>query len=103
MLFPLTRNLSGPHRVVITGAGIVTSLGIGWAANTDGFREGRTAFRPVTRFDVSRQRAGTAAEVDLPDDPPPWRLPGPLRRRLDHATKMLLFAAHEAWAQAGWK
>jgi 3-oxoacyl-[acyl-carrier-protein] synthase II len=88
--------------VVITGAGIVTALGSGWRANADGFRAGRTAFRPVTRFDVSRQRTKIAAEVDLPATLPATKLGEKSLRRLDRATQMLLLAAHEAWTQAGW-
>jgi 3-oxoacyl-[acyl-carrier-protein] synthase II len=89
--------------VVITGAGIVTALGLGWKPNAEGFRLGRPAFRPVSLFDVSRQRAKTAAEVDLPDALPPTGLSRRQLARLDRAAKMLLLAANEAWQQAGWK
>jgi 3-oxoacyl-[acyl-carrier-protein] synthase II len=51
------------HRVVVTGAGIITSMGIGWRANAEGFRAGRSALRPITLFDASRQRAQRAGEV----------------------------------------
>jgi 3-oxoacyl-[acyl-carrier-protein] synthase II len=54
---------AGPNRVVVTGAGIFTAFGPGWQINADGFRAGRTAFRPVTLFDVSRQRSKIAAEL----------------------------------------
>jgi len=67
MLFPTTSPPPTPSRVVVTGAGIVTALGLGWKPNAEGFRTGRTAFRPVSLFDVSRQRAKTAAEIDLPE------------------------------------
>jgi 3-oxoacyl-[acyl-carrier-protein] synthase II len=89
--------------VVITGAGIVTALGLGWKPNAEGFRAGRPAFRPVSLFDVSRQRVKTAAEVDLPDALPPTGLSRRQSARLDRAGKMLLLAANEAWQQAGWK
>jgi 3-oxoacyl-[acyl-carrier-protein] synthase II len=89
--------------VVITGAGIVTALGLGWKPNAEGFRAGRPAFRPVSLFDVSRQRVKTAAEVELPDALPPTSLSRRQSSRLDRAGKMLLLAANEAWQQAGWK
>jgi 3-oxoacyl-[acyl-carrier-protein] synthase II len=90
------------QRVVITGAGIVTALGIGWRANAEGFRAGRRAFRPVTLFDFSRQRAKEAAEVDLPGSLPETRLSARTIRRLNRASRQLLWAATEAWRQAGW-
>ena len=92
MLFPLPRPSKAPPRIVITGAGIVTALGMGWRVNANGFRAGRQAFRPVTLFDVSRQRAKIAAEVDLPQLLPPLQLSKKQMPRLDRATKMLLLA-----------
>jgi 3-oxoacyl-[acyl-carrier-protein] synthase II len=89
--------------VVITGAGIITALGLGRKLNASGFRAGKTAFRPVSLFDVSRQRVRTAAEVDLPATLPPTRLSPRQIARIDRAGKMLLLAANEAWQQAGWK
>jgi len=91
-----------PNRVVVTGAGIVTALGLGWEVNAGGFRAGRSAFRPVTLFDVSRQRTKIAAEIDLPSELPQTRLSANTVRRLDRATRMLLHVTHEAWTQAGW-
>jgi 3-oxoacyl-[acyl-carrier-protein] synthase II len=103
MLFPLPTPPPTPHRVVVTGAGIVTGLGLGWRVNADGFREGRQAFRPVTLFNVSRQRAKIAAEVDLPVHLPATKLSARRVARLDRGTKMLLLAAHEAWNESGWR
>ncbi|HEV7927820.1 MAG TPA: beta-ketoacyl-[acyl-carrier-protein] synthase family protein [Verrucomicrobiae bacterium] len=104
VLFPAPRfaYAAKPHRVVVTGAGIITAFGAGWKINAQGFRSGRTAFRPVTLFDVTRQRCKIAAQVDLPDSMPPNRLTRGDWRRLQRASRLLLLAGHEAWSQCGW-
>lgn len=87
---------------MITGAGVITALGLGWETNARGFQAGRPAFRPVTLFDVSRQRVKRAAEADLPCPLPATQLTKRHIARVDRAAKLLLVAAAEAWQQAGW-
>jgi len=87
--------------VVVTGVGIITGLGRGWRENAEGFRVGRSCFRPVSLFDVSRHRAKVAAEATLPAEIPCGRLKPRAARRLDRAAQLLLTAADEAWRQAG--
>ena len=102
MLFPPPK-APPPRRIVVTGAGVITAFGAGWKINAEGFRSGRTAFRPVTLFDVSRQRCKIAAEIDLPADLPPNQLSRGDLRRLQRASRLLLLAGAEAWKQSGWK
>jgi 3-oxoacyl-[acyl-carrier-protein] synthase II len=51
------------RRVVITGIGLVSSLGIGTAASWAGLIAGRSGVTRITRFDVSAYAAQIAAEV----------------------------------------
>lgn len=58
-------------RVVVTGLGAETALGRGVDALWEGALTGRSAIRPVTRFDTSRFHARQAALIDSargPDD-----------------------------------
>ena len=51
------------RRVVVTGIGLVSSLGIGTGANWDALLAGTSGVGRVTRFDVERYAAQIAAEV----------------------------------------
>lgn len=85
--------------VVITGAGMLTSMGADLAENAAGFRAGRAAFRPIDLFDVSRQRVGSAGQAELPAS-----VPGLSRKdwqRMDRGTRMAFIAARESLQMAG--
>src|SRR3954468_15712655 len=61
-----------PAPVALTGLAATTAFGRGSGPLLDAVCAGRSAFTPVTRFDVSRQRAGRAATLpgsaDLVDE-----------------------------------
>lgn len=90
------------HRVAVTGVGIITSMGTGWRANADGFREGRMALRDITVFDASKQRVQRAGEVVFEEPFPATRLRSRQITRLDRASRLLVYAGCEALRQSGW-
>jgi 3-oxoacyl-[acyl-carrier-protein] synthase II len=53
-----------PRRVVITGIGAVTPIGIGVEGLWNGLRAGTSAVRTITRFDPEPFRTRIAAQVD---------------------------------------
>jgi 3-oxoacyl-[acyl-carrier-protein] synthase II len=52
------------RRVVVTGVGLVSPLGIGTEANWEALCAGRSGIRPITRFDASQHSARIAGEVE---------------------------------------
>lgn len=51
------------RRVVVTGMGAITPIGLGVDEFWHGIKEGRTGFGPITRFDASEYKCKLAAEV----------------------------------------
>lgn len=51
------------RRVVITGMGAITPIGLGVGEFWQGIKAGRTGFGPITRFDTSEYKCKLAAEV----------------------------------------
>ena len=59
------------RRVVVTGVGLVTALGVGTDASWEGLRAGRSGVTQITRFDTTQFSTKIAAE--LPEfDPLNW-------------------------------
>ena len=51
------------RRVVITGVGLLSSVGVGTEANWAGLCAGRSGIAPITHFDASKHAARIAGEV----------------------------------------
>jgi len=90
----------GRRRVVVTGLGCVSPLGIDVASTWEGAVAGRSGVGPITRFDCSDFTVRFAGQVpavalDLGD------LPVKEARRLDPVVTFALAAAREAVSDAG--
>ena len=86
------------RRVVVTGLGVVSALGIGREAHFAGLAEGRAGIGPIERIDSSRLMIKIAAEADFDGDAYFDRQQLTL---YDRVTQMALVAAEEAMAQSG--
>ena len=56
-------NVSDKRRVVVTGVGLVSPVGIGTGESWAGLREGRSGAAPITLFDASSHSTRFACEV----------------------------------------
>ncbi|MFF8629423.1 beta-ketoacyl-[acyl-carrier-protein] synthase family protein [Streptomyces werraensis] len=90
---------AGPRRVVVTGLGAVTPLGVGAGELWDGLLEGRHGIRALTdpEFDGLPVRTAGTVPVD-----PASLLPRQAARRMNRAAQFAVLAAREAWADAGY-
>ena len=52
------------HRVVVTGLGVVTPVGIGIERFWEGVVSGKSGIKPVHSFDVSSFNTKIAGEID---------------------------------------
>lgn len=95
--------MSGPNggerRVVVTGIGLVTALGVDVASTWDGIVAGRSGIRAITAFDAAGVASRIAGEV--PDFDPSAVLDRKEQRRNDRYTQLALVATHEALGSAG--
>lgn len=89
------------RRVVVTGMGAVTPIGIGVEAFWEGLMQGRTGFGPITRFDASEYKCRLAAEVR--DFDPEKYMDKKTARRMEQFCQFAVAAAGEAIADAGLK
>jgi 3-oxoacyl-[acyl-carrier-protein] synthase II len=77
-------------KIVITGIGVLSSIGIGKDAFWQALEEGKSGAKPVTLFDTSKLKVKMGAEIS--DFNPGTILGEKGLRNLDRATKLLLCA-----------
>ena len=87
------------HRVVITGVGAVTPLGIGVEALWEGVLAGRSGIRRISRFDPSPFPCQIAGEV--PDFDPTAFIDRKEARRMDRFTQFAMATVAMALRDAG--
>ena len=86
------------RRVVITGLGAVTPIGIGVEAFWKGVLEEKTGFAPISRFDTTGYKCRLAAEVK--DFQPEQYMDRKTARRMELFSQYAVAAAGEAIADA---
>jgi len=90
---------NGQPRVVVTGMGAVTPLGLDVASTWQAMIAGRSGVGPITQFDPSRLTTRIAAEVKNCDSSAV--LDRKDQRRNDRYVQLALVAARQAMDQAG--
>src|ERR1700753_4151846 len=87
------------RRIVVTGIGVISSIGVGPAEFTAGLRAGRSGVSPVTAFDPAGFEHANACEVRgfVPGD---WIRRTPLDQ-LGRAARFSVAAARMAVEDAG--
>ena len=87
------------RRVVVTGVGLITPLGIGTKQTWDALINGRSGIGPITRFDASDQASQIAAEVK--DFNPEQWFEKKQVKNLDPFVQYAVAAADIAWKNSG--
>ena len=90
--------MSDARRVVVTGIGAVTPIGLGVEGLWDGLRRGRSAVRCITRFDPGMFKSRIAGEVT--DFVPSDHIEERRVRRLDRYSQFAIAATRMALADA---
>ena len=96
------------RRVVVTGLGVVSPLGVGAKTNWDALMASRSGIGAIKSFDVSDMPAKIAGQVPRGDtaaglfNPDDW-IPPKDQRRMDDFIIYGLAAAQQAIQDSGWK
>jgi 3-oxoacyl-[acyl-carrier-protein] synthase II len=95
----MQKSKQGERRVVITGLGVVSSIGIGKESFWDSLRAGRSGIRQITSFDFTSYDCQIAGEIS--DFDPADFMPAQTARRIDRFAQFGLAAARLAVNDAG--
>ncbi len=87
------------RRVVITGLGPITAIGVGKKAFWEGMTSGKSGIGPVTRFDPNLFNARSAAEIN--DWEPEKFFPSQRLKRLDRYAQFAVGSARLALEDSG--
>ena len=83
-----------PRRVVVTGLGLLTPLGLDAESTWDGLIEGRSGIAPITAFDTSAFECPIAGELRGFD--PAQHVDPKLARRIDRSSVLAIAASKQA-------
>ncbi|MCI5048712.1 MAG: beta-ketoacyl-ACP synthase II [Rickettsiales bacterium] len=90
------------RRVVITGMGLVTPVGVGVDATWDAIIAAKSGIKPIEHFEVSDIPCKVAAQVDRETFSADEVLAPKEQRKVDDFILFALVAAEEAIKQSGW-
>lgn len=88
-----------PRRVVVTGIGLVTPIGLDPESTWAALLAGKSGAAPITLFDASNQEVRFACEVKA-FDPGPYMDPKEARRA-DRFVQFAMATAHQAVSESG--
>ncbi len=92
---------NGHRRVVVTGIGAVSPVGLNVAENWEAIVAGRSGIGPITHFDAVGRGFGTQIAAEVKGFDPLTRLGPKEVRRMDRVTQLAVVAAFEAVESAG--
>lgn len=90
----------GERRIVVTGMGLISPVGLDVPAAWDGIVHGRSGIRRITRFDVSGDEWAVKIAGEAHGFDPTAHMSAKEARRVDRTTQMAVAAADEAIAQS---
>ena len=96
-----------PKRIVVTGIGLTTPLGVGVAANWQSLIAGKSGLGPITAFKVDDLPCRVGGAVPIAEDHPHRFIADSVvtpkeRRRMDDFIVFAMSAAEEAIKDSGW-